>query len=548
MYMSTMLKMEELDDEIIQKMKDEPAFFVEKMIGMPLHWYQQLVINDPYPYKAMCWSRQIGKSTMVACYVVWYIFAHPNKKILILSQDRDASRRFYDMVLDMILSNPILEASIIGEPLQSKTKFKNKTIMFNKAPGRTGKSVRGDSIDLLIIDEADFIAEEVFVAAEQTTASTGGAIILISTPNTLGSTFHQYFQDGMIARAKKSGKMEFSGEETQEELDNIENEVGEKFVFRAYHFDYKVGLAVNKPDGKPQLSKVIVERMKKKRTYWQFQQEYEAIWAETIASYFTKTAVMGIIDDKYDMEEFGHPHKVYYVGIDFAKHVDSTVMLIAEKLEDGRLKVVHIYTAHGRNWDLQIKDILRITTRFNIIRAFLDGTGVGDGMFDLINAPDSPLYMKCERVVMGGIAKAGLYQNLTQKMQEQRVIIPHHKQFVDEMLYLQYEATPGSEYVKIRSPPGMPTLHDDFPDALALLVKAIKGEIYQQFKGAKVGQGRFDSAYGNFWDQYTNKGSGQAFTENSLLQGNPFAINKGGNKKKKKKEPFRNGSAYGQRF
>ena len=78
----------------------------------------------------------------------------------------------------------------------------NGARIINKAGGRDGKSLRGYSVDLLIIDEADFIPNPVFVAGEQCTASVRGKIWLISTPNRKASTFYKYFHDGLEARKK----------------------------------------------------------------------------------------------------------------------------------------------------------------------------------------------------------------------------------------------------------------------------------------------------------------------------------------------------------
>lgn len=512
------LTYEDLDEQVEEKLMNDPVYFTEKMLALDLHWYQRKVISDPYPLKAMCWSRQIGKSTMVAAYVVWYIFTNEDKNILILSQDRDASRRFYNTVISFILSNEILANSIKGEALQSITQFTNGCQMQNKAPGREGKSTRGDAVDLLIIDEADFIAEEVFVAAEQTTASRHGAVILISTPNKKGSTFHQYFTDGWNAYKKAKGELPLEDEDYEYMDDDEEvgfnhekpeefymgHPHGRTFGFKAYHFDYKVGheVFVTLKDGRtrPQLSHAIVRRMRAKSAYWEFQQEYEAVWAEDVASYFASKLIIDATDNSYNMQDFGQPGRVYYMGIDFAKHVDRTVCLVGEVMEDGRLKIVHIYAVRGRDWVQQQKDIMEIAGNFPIKRAFLDGTGVGDAMFDHLNGVESPLYNICERIVFTMPTKNNVYQNLSNLFNAGRIIIPHHKQLIDELMFLQYEKMEGSQYVKIHEPRGMKHIGDDYPDAMALIGMGMaKNLLIGAFTGYLVR--RNNSPYPNFWNE-----------------------------------------------
>lgn len=512
------LTYEDLDEQIEEKLMNDPVYFTEKMLGLSLHWYQKKVISDPHPLKAMCWSRQIGKSTMVAAYVVWYIFTNEDMNILILSQDRGASRRFYNTVISFILSNEILANSIKGETLQSMTHFTNGCQMENKAPGREGKSTRGDAVDLLIIDEADFIAEEVFVAAEQTTAARHGAIILISTPNKKGSTFHQYYSDGLIAHKKAKGELPLEDSDyeymDEDDLVGFNHEKPEEFYmghphgrvfgFKSYHFDYKVGheVFVTLKDGRtrPQLSHTVVRRMRAKSAYWEFQQEYEAIWAEDVASYFSTKLITDATDNSYEMQNFGQPGRVYYMGIDFAKHVDRTVCLVGEVMEDGRLKIVHIYAVHGRDWVQQQKDIMEIAGNFPIKRAFLDGTGVGDAMFDHLNGAESPLYNICERIIFTMPTKNNVYQNLSNLFNAGRIIIPHHKQLIDELMFLQYEKMEGSQYVRIHEPKGMKNIGDDYPDAMALIGMGMaKNLLIGAFTGYLVR--RNNSPYPNFWNE-----------------------------------------------
>lgn len=487
------LHIKQIDRRVLQKAVKTPSYFSEKILGMRLHWYQIDCIDDKFPNKVMCWSRQIGKSTMVAIYVVWYIFAHKNKNILILSQDRDASRRFYRLVTSMILKNPILADMIEGEALQSGTRFVNGCEMINKAPGREGKSVRGDSVDLLIIDEADFIAEEVFVAAEQTTAATYGAIILISTPNKKGSTFHQYFTEGLEARMKYEGKIPLDDDE-----EPYDEPVGRKFGFKAYHYDYQVGLEAIRDDGRAQLSEMIVNRMRNKSARWKFQQEYEAEWSDDTSSYFQTQSILNAINEDYDMMMSGAPNRVYYMGVDWAKHIDKTVVTIGEVQPDGRLRIVYVWESHGRDWELQFQDVTNISKRFKIKRAFLDGTGVGDSLFDRFNGVGSPLYRKCERVVMTLQKKNDMFQHLSNLINAGGLEMPHLKQLVDEMMYLQYEKMEASEYVKIHAPKGRHDIGDDYPDSIALMTLGIKKDVYGSFMGKSLPT--IKHAYPNYWE------------------------------------------------
>ena len=191
-----------IDKKIAIRLRDDGTYFSEKILGIKLHFYQKEVMNEEHRFISMCWSRQLGKTTLLAIKATHYAVTNSNKLIMILSQDRERAREFYNLIISYITSSPLLGNMIVGEAKQSETKLDNGTRLINKAAGRDGRSLRGYSVDLLIIDEADFIPEPVFTAGEQCTSATRGKIWLISTPFRKATTFYKYFTEGLEARAK----------------------------------------------------------------------------------------------------------------------------------------------------------------------------------------------------------------------------------------------------------------------------------------------------------------------------------------------------------
>jgi len=443
-----------------------PSYFSEKLLNMRLHWYQKEMLSAIVERNdlAICCSRQIGKTEAMAIGVVWFAVTRPESLTVVVSQSRDQAKEFYYRVLNLFRKHPIL-FSLIEKETQSEMILLNGARIMNRAVGKEGVSIRGLPIDLLVVDEADFIPELVFNAIEATQASTDGNIILISTPNKKNSTFYRYFQDGMKARREyEEGLIDKPIHELSEDDDN------EGTGFMAFHYDYTVGLEAKLPNGKPQLSMRVILRAKRNKPKYLFEQEYLAVWSEDISAYFNsqyiKDAFESFEENGFTLLERGEPNKRYYMGVDFAKQKDKTVALVVEKVSEAEVRVVHIYEAEGRDWDSQIRDLREIALKFNIVKAYFDESGLGDVIVDLENKNDlSPFFGKIEGIVFSIKTKTAMYGNLTRLFGNRLISIPYHKRLIDELIDLQYEKTETSEYVKIHAPSGQ---FDDYPDALAL--------------------------------------------------------------------------------
>ncbi len=470
------------DKKFLYRLKNDGVFFAEKMLGYRLHDYQEEIMRTDHKYLAICWSRQLGKTTVMSIKATHYAITNPNKLIIIISQDRERAREFYNLIIGHIHSSPILSSMIKGEPKQSETVLANGTRIINKAAGRDGKSLRGYSANLLIIDEADFIPEKVFVAAEQCVSATRGSIWLISTPYVKGSLFYRYFQDGMEARRKfNDPSLLEDGEEP------YEKPVGRRYGFMAFHKDWKDGVKAIKPNGETQLEYEFVMKKKKSMQKWQFEQEYLAKWSDDISAYFNETQIKRCVNYEYKPEDYIY-HKMYkeqivYVGIDFAKHKDKTVMIAIGRLPNGRYKVLFTFEMSGRDWDKQIIEINTIMKDLDPTEIIVDQTGLGDVMLDILN---NSLYLpngdrnfmmgKIEGVSMSSKMKVNLYTNLQNVIGNMLIELPNHKPMIDELIYLQYDKTNISEYVSIHAPETS-GMHDDYPDALALACYKLKDEI-----------------------------------------------------------------------
>ena len=477
-----------LDKKIALRLKNDGVYFSEKILGVKLHYYQQEVMNENHRWIAMCWSRQLGKTTLLAIKATHFACtfqATADKKenlIMVLSQDRERAREFYNLILSFITASPLLSNMIVGEAKQSETKLSNGTRIINKAAGRDGRSLRGYSVDLLIIDEADFIPEPVFVAGEQCTASTRGKIWLISTPFKKSTTFYKYFTDGQLSKQKFKDPSLLDKNE-----DPYDSPIGRKYGYLTYWHDYNSGLKAMKSNGDTQIDEDFVRKKQISMAKWHFQQEYLAQWSDDIASYFNEQQIMNIVDRDFDpltdyVYERIHPSDTLYVGIDFAKHKDRTVLVCIKKQINGEYRVQFTYEMEGRDWNKQLIKINEMMFWLKPTEIWVDKTGIGDVMYDLMTLSDvmpngdtNHMLGYIDEVTMTIQKKNGLYSHLQNMIGNRMITIPNHERFIKELVFLQYEKTLQSEWVRILAPEsGEEDLHDDYPDALALAIHATR--------------------------------------------------------------------------
>ena len=135
-------------------------------------------------------SRQMGITTLVAAYSLWLMTFHNDKEILCLSITQETSKAIVTKVRFANDNLPNWLKVSATEDNRLSLKLKNGSRI--AAASSAGTAGRSSALSLLIVDEAAFIdgVEEIWLSA-QPTLSTGGSVIILSTPNGVGNWFHK---------------------------------------------------------------------------------------------------------------------------------------------------------------------------------------------------------------------------------------------------------------------------------------------------------------------------------------------------------------------
>jgi hypothetical protein len=201
--------------EIVKCGKD-PVYFFNSYMKIQ-HPVRGLIKFNTYPFQDECVdkfiderfsiilkSRQLGMSTLSAAYAVWLALFQRDKNILVIATKLSVAQNFITKVKTMIRSLPkwLVLAEIVTNNKQLIEFSHGSSI---KAIPTSDDAGRSEALSLLIIDEAAFVRnfDELWMGLYPT-ISTGGRVIILSTPNGVGGQYYKLYTDA------EAGLNEFS--------------------------------------------------------------------------------------------------------------------------------------------------------------------------------------------------------------------------------------------------------------------------------------------------------------------------------------------------
>ena len=143
-------------------------------------------------------SRQLGLSTLSAGFILWKMLFNQDFNALVIATKVTVAKNLVEKVRVMHDLLPIwLRDGGNSSVEDNKLSLKLKNGSQVKAIASSPDAGRSEALSLLIVDEAAFIRDidEIWLSA-QSTLSTGGAAIVLSTPNGVGNWFHKMWVDG----------------------------------------------------------------------------------------------------------------------------------------------------------------------------------------------------------------------------------------------------------------------------------------------------------------------------------------------------------------
>lgn len=188
--------------EEYKKCASDPIHFMKKycMIQhpvrgkIPFHLYpfQEKTLTQFHEnrFNIILKSRQTGISTLSAGFSLWKMLFNEDFNILVIATKQEVAK---NLVTKVRVMHELLPSWLKGSSIEdNKLSLRLANGSQIKAIASSPDAGRSEALSLLIFDEAAFIddIDEIWTSA-QSTLSTGGSCIALSTPNGVGNWFHK---------------------------------------------------------------------------------------------------------------------------------------------------------------------------------------------------------------------------------------------------------------------------------------------------------------------------------------------------------------------
>lgn len=374
----------------------------------------------------ICSGRQVGKSQIVAIKVAEYIANHPKKRVVVISITEDQAELMLQKILFHLHDNyPKLIGKGKLKPTKHLVKLSNGASALTKAVGQYGLGVRGLTADILVGDEAAYVAQAIWHAVTPVLLTTGGNIWLLSTPNTQEGYFYEAYTN---------------------------RDMG----FQTFHVNSEqVAEARPEPQRSHMLSYLAQE--KARMTELEYAQQYLAQFLEEQGQLFPDELISRcqslMRPDKYsDFPKF--------LGVDVARMGgDESTFEVLEKKEGVFFHIEHI--AHKYTLTTEtIDQIIDLERKFVFKTIYIDDGGLGVAVFDqllansltrrkvvAINNASRSLDVDSKR--HRKLLKEDLYLNLKRMMEGGQLLLLNDPEVFTSLKSIIIERTPNTNAVKI---------------------------------------------------------------------------------------------------
>jgi phage FluMu gp28-like protein len=313
-------------------------------------------------------------------------------------------------------------ARLAGAPLEAE----GRTYLELRGGGRVialpenPEGVRGYSAHLVVLDEAAYVADGLYIAVRPMVAMTRGTILALSTPAGTRGWFWREWTSG-----------------------------GEDWA-RVRVTAYDIG----------RYDPSFLEAERRALGEMAFMQEYLAEFVGQGGAIDPELVHVAV---RLPGPEEPRPGRVYVAGLDLARLQDWTALAILDTTEEP-YRLVRLERWQSA-WEETVRRVLQVVAAYGA-RVVVDSTGVGDPVYERIRMS----WLRTHPYRFTAQSKPPLIQELRLSLAEERLLLYPHPVLLSELQTLQAKQTAYG--VSYEHPPGG---HDDTVMALALALWGARG-------------------------------------------------------------------------
>lgn len=372
----------------------------EQTIGKPLYPYQQKILTNHSTFNIINKSRQMGITTILACYALWKAIIQ-DKTIIICSPSLRQSNNVMNYLQNFLRKlKQKIDVNILNEN-QSHVQFKNGGQIYSLP--NSPETIVGLKADLLILDEfAKFMndSDKQIIDALMPTLSRGGELWLISTPYGERGLYWQIWSD-----AKKYPS----------------------YNRTLLHYSECEDLAYQK----------MVAEFKTNMDSISFRQEYENEFIGDIDTFFPYNLLHSCINN--DLLEFDTRDVLCY-GVDFGRVQDATFIIGIQSLSNNKAIVKYIKELKGVRFSDQMAELNTLLSPDSRIECCVDMTGMGLPLFEQLH---EKFGNRVRGITFSNEIKEKMIVNLKLRFEQQSIEIPNNAQLITQIHSIKRTQTSG---------------------------------------------------------------------------------------------------------
>jgi phage FluMu gp28-like protein len=419
-----------VQEEIVR----DPVVFAERLLGWTPHECQRLVMCDGHKYRVISAGRRFGKSEMMAVLLLHLAATKPGSIQYVVSLTLDQAAIIFEVCVNL-LEGSVLKG-LVGDV--KRTPFpvitlKNGSSIHARSVSNDGHYLRGKRAHRVVCDEAAFIKDKLIEqVVRPMLMDFDGELFLISTPRG-----RNWFYDEWLKGKCVEGDRNFNANYASFQFSSYDN---------------------------PFLKRSVIDENRKLMYDEQFRCEIMAEFIDDFGFVF-KWSVLDKCSEEYDCSPVPVAGRSYVMGVDVAKDVDYTVIVVLDVTDGNEVRVAWVERFNQKDYDYVNGRILELGRLFCPLRIVVDASSAGSPVVDrLVN--DLP---QIEGFTFANTLqnpkKVLLLQNLRLGLEQRRLRLPLKETVLcEELHYFSYKIT-DSGIMTMSAPSGK---HDDCVIALAL--------------------------------------------------------------------------------
>ena len=375
--------------------------------------------------KILCTGRQVGKSLVCSQDAGDYAISNARKCVVMIAPTERQAYGLFEKTLNYLITKyPNHLKMGKDRPTHTKITLRNGTRIFCLPVGLSGLGIRFLTIDRLYVDEASRVPEDVWNAITPALLTTGGNMVLLSTPAGAVGAFYECW----INRDKKYESFTRFSINSEEVMRNrpIRANWTEEIRDKALAFLEREKLRMNSKD---------------------YAQEYLGEFIDSFFRFFTDDIIKKCCVLKR-RAEISKKHD-YYLGVDVARMGNDEITFeIVHRITRDAFQQVESIVETKKYLNETTDRIIELEKQYDFKEIGIDDGGIGVGVYDyLLHNPITKRKIvainnrsrSLEDERSKKLLKEDLYANLLAMMERGEIQLLNDSDLIASFRSVQYE-------------------------------------------------------------------------------------------------------------